>query len=430
MIRISNGIVIDPASQLDGEYDVILHNKKIIDIVPRGQGADGQFEREIDAKGCWVIPGLIDLHVHLREPGQEWKETVRTGALAALKGGFTSICCMPNTQPAIDCEEVVRYVLDKARDARYSRVLPIGAITKQRAGKEMAPLSELREAGCVAFSDDGDPVYNAGIMRRALEWAKMLGVPLSCHEEDKDISCGGCMNESPLSTRLGLTGMPKVAEDVMVARDIELARDTDSQVHFCHVSTSRSVELIRRAKNDGIRVTAEVTPHHLVLNEEAVRDYDTYAKMSPPLREEYERELLIEGVKDGTLDAIASDHAPHEEDVKQIEFSEAAMGILGLQTSLPLLVSFVDDQILSRTRAISSLTDAPARAFGLPYGSLRKHSPADVVILDPDAEWVFSREDVVSKSFNSPFYGRKLKGKVRDVFVDGEIRLQDGCVVE
>ncbi len=429
MIRISNGIVVDPATDRDGEFDVLIEDGKILDVVPRGLGADGDFERVIDASGCWIIPGLIDLHVHLREPGQEWKETVETGALAALKGGFTSICCMPNTEPAIDSEEVVRYILDKAAQANYSRVLPIGAVTKARVGKEMAPLSELREAGCVAFSDDGDPVYNAGIMRRALEWAKMLDAPISCHEEDKDISCGGCMNESALSTRLGLTGMPKVAEDVMVARDIELARDTGAKVHFCHVSTARSVELIRRAKNDGIPVTAEVTPHHLVLTEDAVRAYDTYAKMSPPLREEEERELLVEGVKDGTLDAIASDHAPHEDDVKKIEFAEAAMGILGLQTSLPLMVSFIEDQVLTRKRAISSLAEAPARAFGLPYGTLRKNAPADIVIVDPQKEWQFEREDVVSKSFNSPFYGRTMKGKVRDVFVQGVLRLENEEVV-
>jgi dihydroorotase len=426
-IVITGGLLIDPASQKDGEYDVLVEQGVIRGVEPRGGLGSQKGAKVIDAKGMWVVPGLIDLHVHLREPGFEWKETIASGSEAAVIGGFTSVCCMPNTDPRNDSAEICKFILEKSAAAGGARVLPIGAVSKALEGKEMAPLSELRHAGCVAFSDDGEPVYDAGLMRRALEWSAMLGVPISCHEEDKSLSCHGCMNESGLSTRLGLKGMPKVAEEVMIARDIELARTVGAQVHICHVSTGRGVELIRRAKGDGIKITAEVTPHHLMLTEEAVAEYDTNAKMSPPLREQFEVDALRAGLKDGSLDAVASDHAPHEKDSKEVEFSRAAMGILGLQTSLPLVLELHRQGLLSRMRAIDALTSGPARAFGLAYGSLRVGAPADVTIIDPKHRWTFGREVIRSLSFNSPFIGRELEGAARAVVVGGKVAVEEGA---
>ncbi|RMG45553.1 MAG: dihydroorotase [Candidatus Dadabacteria bacterium] len=386
-------------------------------------------DQVIDASGQWVVPGLIDLHVHLREPGQEWKETVASGAAAAVMGGFTAVCCMPNTDPVNDSAEVTEFILERADTAGLCRVYPIGAVTMGSKGERLAPLSELKKAGCVAFSDDGQPVYNPEIMRRALEWVRMFNAPISCHEEDKHLSRGGAMNESSLSERMGLIGMPKVAEDVMIARDIELARVTGGHVHICHISSARGVELVRRAKNDGINVTAEVTPHHLVLTEEAVEGYDTNAKMSPPLREEEERLALIEGLSDGTIDVVASDHAPHEAASKEVEFSEAAYGILGLQTSLPLLLDFVDSGTISRLRMIEVLSTAPAKVFNLKGGSLKEGKVADLTIIDPQVEWIFSPETVKSLSFNSPFIGRRMKGAARATIVDGRLVMLDGQLI-
>ena len=307
-------------------------------------------------------------------------------------------------------------------------MLPIGAISVARHGKQLAPYSELAKAGCVAFSDDGDPVVDAGLMRRALEWCLMLGLPLACHEEDRNLSCGGCMNESPLSLKMGLKGFPGVAEDVMIARDIELARFTKGKIHICHVSTARGVELIRRAKNDGIAVTCEVAPHHLLLGEECVSSYDTNFKMMPPLKGHEDIEGLLEGLLDGTIDAIASDHAPHDRDSKLVEFSRATVGILGLQTSLPLLVEMCQRGEVSRQRMVDLLSAGPARAFGMDTGGVAKGSTADVVVLDPTREWSFSEEVIRSKSKNSPFVGRKLLGAVEYVFVDGRCVVQDGAL--
>ncbi|MBN8548887.1 MAG: dihydroorotase [Deltaproteobacteria bacterium] len=421
MILIENGLLIDPSSNREGEFDVLIEGERIKDVQKRGSFANLQVQRRIDAKGLWVVPGLVDLHVHLREPGFEWKETIKTGAEAAVLGGYTSICCMPNTKPTNDCAEVSKFIIERGRACGTARVLPIGSISRGLQGKEMSALSELREAGCVAFSDDGEPIWDSGMMRRALEWCLMLDVPISCHEEDKNLSCGGCMNESALSTRMGLKGMPTVAEDVMIARDIELARYTGGKVHICHVSSGRSVELIRRAKNDGIRITAEVTPHHLVLTEDAVGDYDTNAKMSPPLRGEADRLALVAGLKDGTLDAIASDHAPHELDSKQVEFAKATFGILGLQTSLPLMLDFVRNGSISKLRAFDALSTSPAKVFGLPGGRLAAGAPADISLINPDYRWTFRKEVVKSLSMNSPFMGRELAGIAETVLVGGKV---------
>ncbi len=426
---IHGGIIVDAASDRDGEFDLLIENGVVAAIEKPGVLKDKADANRLDATGSWVIPGCVDLHVHLREPGEEWKETVQTGAEAAVLGGYTSICCMPNTKPANDSAEVTRFILEKARAAQAARVLPIGAISMERKGKQLAPYSELAKAGCVAFSDDGDPVVDAGLMRRALEWCLMLGLPLACHEEDRNLSCGGCMNESPLSLKMGLKGFPGVAEDVMIARDIELARFTKGKVHICHVSTARGVELIRRAKNDGINITCEVAPHHLVLDEQCVRGYDTNYKMMPPLKGHEDVEGLFAGLADGTIDAIASDHAPHDKDSKLVEFSRATVGILGLQTSLPLLVEMSLKGAMSRKRMVDLLCAGPSRSFGLPYGTLKVGSDADVVVLDPKRTWVFSEQDVRSKSKNSPFVGKELTGQAKHVFVAGRQVVSGGELV-
>jgi dihydroorotase len=369
-----------------------------------------------------VYPGLIDVHVHLREPGFEWKETVESGSRASVAGGFTTILCMPNTSPVNDHAEVSRFIRDQARATNAARVLPIGAVSRGLEGKELASLVEQREAGCVAFSDDGEPVYNAGMMRRALEWSKDLGVPVCCHEEDKTLSCGGCMNESALSLRLGLRGIPKVSEEVMVARDIELARTTGGHAHICHVSSARSVELIRRAKQDHISVTCEVAPHHLLLTEDAVSGYDTNAKMNPPLREDFECEALIAGLAEGVIDCVASDHAPHHWDSKALEFDKAAFGILGVQTTLPLLLGMVRQGLLTLQRMVETLTIGPARALSLSgFGTLRKGSRADICIVNPEARWALDRHTILSKSLNTPWLGQEMQGMAVCVMVDGRI---------
>jgi dihydroorotase len=425
-VVIEGGHVIDAATGLDGNFDILIKSGVIAAIEQPGSFRDTVDVHRIDAQEKWVIPGCVDLHVHLREPGEEWKETIQTGAEAAVLGGYTTICCMPNTKPANDSAEITRYILEKAQAAGAARVLPIGAVSMERKGKSLAPYSELAKAGCVAFSDDGDPVADAGVMRRALEWCLMLGLPLACHEEDRNLSCGGCMNESPLSLKMGLKGFPGVAEDVMIARDVELARFTKGKVHICHVSTARGVELIRRAKNDGIEITCEVAPHHLMLSEEAVSGYDTNCKMMPPLKANEDVKGLFAGLADGTIDAIASDHAPHDRDSKLVEFSRATVGILGLQTSLPLAVEMCLAGAISRIRMVDLLCSGPARAFGLPNGTLKIGMPADVVVMDPRREWIFAEASIRSKSKNSPFIGRKLTGSTQHVFVGGKQVVANG----
>lgn len=426
MILIRNGWLIDPAADREGEYDLLIAEGRVADVQPRGVIPAKAASEVIEASELWVVPGLIDLHVHLREPGFEWKETIASGCRAAVAGGFTTVCCMPNTDPVNDSGEITRFIIEKARAAGLARVLPIGAISIRSEGKQMAPFSEMRRAGCAAFSDDGRPVACAGLMRRALEWCRMLDAPLCCHEEDLSLSACGVMNESSLSCRLGLRGMPRVAEDVMVARDIELARTTGGRVHFCHVSSARSVELIRRAKQDGIPVTAEATPHHLLLTEEEVEGYRTCAKMSPPLRSGEDCRALWEGVRDGTIDAVASDHSPHEEDSKNVEFERAAFGLLGLQTSLPLLLESAAAEKISRRRLVAALSSEPARILGAELGSLKKGRPADVTLIEPSHRWIFDAAAVESKSINSPFLGRQMNGRAHTVLVEGRVVLRCG----
>ena len=420
MKLIRNGLIIDTYSKKEYVGDILTEGKYIKAIDKPGSFAQLEgIDEVIDATDKLVTPGLIDIHIHLREPGEEWKETIQSGALAAIHGGFTTVCCMPNTNPVNDKEEITKYILSKSKEAGLCKVYPIGAVSNNLEGKEMAPLSELKNAGCVAFSDDGYPVYDSNLMRRALEWTKMFGGIITCHEEDSYLSNKGSMNESPLSFKLGLVGWPKVAEEVLIARDIELARITKSRVHICHVTTKRGVTLIRRAKEDGIPITGETALHYLLLNEKAVEGYNTYAKINPPLRNEEDSEALLEGLIDGTLDAIASDHAPHDDDSKIVEFEKAANGSIGLQSTLPLTLELIRKGKISRMRAFEALTISPAKVFSLKEGKLLKGELADLTIIDYSHKYVYDKSIIKSKSTNSVFLEREMQGIASNVIIEG-----------
>lgn len=430
MIAIEGALLIDPASGTEQHSDLLVDGGVVKEIDKPGAFAKSEVSQRILAKGLWLLPGLVDIHVHLREPGYEWKETVRTGTRAAVLGGFASVVCLANTNPVHDNAEVTRFILEKAQLSNLAKVYPIGAVSIGLEGKQLAPLSELRKAGCIGFSDDGEPVWDALLMRRALEWSSMLNAPVLCHQEDKCLVKGGCMNESALSLRMGLQGRPRAAEDIMVARDIELVRSFGGHAHFCHISTARSTELIRRAKNDGIRVTAEVTPHHLVLTEDAIAQYDTNAKMNPPLRLEEDLAGLLDGLKDGTLDAIASDHAPHHADSKNVEFSEATVGIIGLQSTLSIALDLVAQGKLSRLRAIEALSIGPAKALGLDAGVIKRGAKADLTLLDPNHIWSLDRSQIASVSANTPFLDDQMKARAKYVLIDGKVVVSDFNLVE
>lgn len=421
ILLVKNAIVIDPSQGIAEKKDFLVKKGFVEAIDSPGSFEGLEVDRLIDASGKWLVPGFIDLHVHLRDPGQHWKETIATGTKAAIDGGYTTICAMPNTEPVNDNAEVTNYILGRAEDAQQARVVPIGSVSIGLQGKQMSPISELYHAGCPAFSDDGMPIHNSGLMKRALEWCLRHDAVICCHEEDCCLSCGGVMNESPLSYKLGLKGMSTLAEDVMVARDIEIARYTGGKIHICHISSARGVELVRRAKNDGIRITCEVTPHHLYLGEEHLESYDANYKMSPPLRDPENRQALIDGLCDGTIDAIASDHAPHEPDSKLRAFDEATMGILGLQTSLPVLLDFYHRGIINQETLVRSMSTNPAKIFSLDAGNLKPGARADFTIIDPEKNWSFEQSDILSKSINSPFVGKKFKGFAEYVVVNGNI---------
>lgn len=418
-IIIKGARVIDPAQNLDAQKDLLIGSDGKIAGLDKPGAIKKEGAQVVNAEGLVLAPGLIDIHVHLREPGFEWRETIATGAKAAVAGGFTHVCCMPNTNPVNDHAQVTEFILQQAKIAGLAHVGPIAAITKGLKGESLAPYLELKEAGAVAFSDDGEPVYNAQIMRRALEYCLMLDIVLAVHEEELSLSDGFAMNESALSLKLGLKGMPDAAENVMIARDIELARLTGGRVHFCHVSTARGVQLVKRAKEDGIPVTAEVAPHHFILDESAVIGFNTQAKMSMPLRKQEDIEALLQGLKEGVIDCIASDHAPHEADSKNKEFDKASFGILGLQTTLPLTLSRVRDGHLSLARAIEALTTSAARCLNLPQPSLKPGSAADLVLIDEKRSIVLAKEHILSKSKNTPFYGTELKGLAVKTFIGG-----------
>jgi dihydroorotase len=430
-LLIAGGRVIDPANGLHTVADVIIENGLIAEVGPgvgaRTSTSSSEKVTLLDAKGLVVAPGFVDLHTHLREPGYEYKETIETGTRAAARGGFTTVCAMPNTDPPMDSRATIDYVMQRAVATGVVRVLPIGCVTKGRAGQQLAELGELAAAGCIGFSDDGSPVADAAIMRRALEYASGFGLPVIDHCEDLSLG-GGVMHEGWVSTRLGLRGIPASSEETAVARDLALAKQTGAHVHIAHLSCAGSVDLVRRAKAEGVRVSAEVTPHHLVLTQEAVMyrgaaassdsdrgvpAFDTGAKMYPPLRSAEDVEACVEGLAEGTIDAIATDHAPHAVQEKLCEFDIAAFGMVGLETALPLALSTG----LPLERIVEALTVGPVRALALDrhldgVGTLAVASPADVVIFEPTREWTVEPEAIASKGKNTPLLGRRLRGQV------------------
>jgi dihydroorotase len=406
----------DPTKLTDQAVDVRLSKGRIVEI---GKGLSGG--RIVEIKDMWVAPGLIDLHVHLREPGQEYKEDIETGTRAAAAGGFTTICCMPNTKPVNDQRTVTELIVRRSKEIGAVRVRPIGAITQGLEGKALADIADMKEAGIVAISDDGRPVMNSGLMRRAFEYARTFDLPVVQHAEDLHLSEGGAMNEGAVSTRIGLKGQPNCAESAMVARDLEIVEWTGARYHVAHVSTARTVALIRDAKRRGLDVTCEVTPHHLALTDEACSHYDTNTKMMPPLRTAADQEALLEGLVDGTIDCIATDHAPHSPVEKDVEFECAAPGILGLETALPIILDFVRMGTLDDKRALSALTGSPGRAFGLSAGTLAVGAIADICIIDPDRPMTLTADMLASKSKNTPFLGQKLAGRAVMTLLEGRV---------
>jgi dihydroorotase len=419
-LLLRGGRVIDPSRNADDVADVLLEDGRIA-AVGRNVGTPDGAE-VLDVQGRVVAPGLVDVHVHLREPGQEDLETIATGSASAVAGGFTSICAMPNTDPVCDNQGVVGFVIAQAQRAAKARVYPIGAVTLGQKGQQLAEFGELVGAGAVAVSDDGKPVISSHLMRTALEYAKTFGIPVADHCEDMSLAAGGAMHEGIVSTRMGLKGIPAAAEEVMVARDILLAELTGGHVHLCHMSTRGSVELIRRAKERGIRVTAEACPHHFSLTHEACVGYNTNAKMNPPLREPEDVEAIREGLKDGTIDCVATDHAPHHYDAKEREFDDAPNGIIGLETALGLSITeLVGRGLLTLPQLLYRMSTAPARIFNLPAGTLATGAPADLVVIDPGVKWTVRPETFLSKSRNTPFAGRELTGRAELTVVRGQV---------
>ena len=422
-LLIKGGRVVDPANGVDEILDILVEDGIIAEL---NSGIDAQEKGAdvIDAQGKTVVPGLVDMHVHLREPGYEEKETIETGCLAAVAGGITTVACMANTLPVNDNASVTRFILQSARAVGTIDVLPVGAVSKGLKGEEFVEFGPMKEAGVVAFCDDGNPIMDSELMGMALESSRKWRLPILSHCEDLNLSRGGVMNEGDLSRELGLKGIPRAAEEVMVARDIILADLTKGKLHICHVSTAGSVELIRRAKLRRVPVTAETAPHYFTLTEEAVRDHGTNAKINPPLRTHLDLKAIKEGLRDGTIDAIATDHAPHDEASKAMDFSRAPSGIIGLETALPLTLRLVDEGVLSMDGAIAKLSTNPSKILGLNRGTLSKGSQADVTIFDGEREFVVQKAAFRSKSRNTPFDGWKLKGVVELTIAGGRIVYQ------
>ncbi len=421
-LRISNGRVIDPSQGIDQVADLWIRGETILGI---GSQPQVQADRVIDGTGKIVCPGLIDMHVHLREPGREEDETIATGTAAALAGGVTSVACMPNTEPALDSQAAAEFVYLQAARAGHANVFPVGAITKGRKGEELAEIGGLVEGGAVAFTDDGSPVVSAEIMRRALEYCRMFDKAVLSHAEDLELTRGGVMHEGFESMRLGLPGMPAAAEEVMVHRDIALAELTGGRLHILHVSTGRSVELIRQARKRGVRVSGEATPHHFTLTDKCLRTFDSNFKMAPPLRTEDDVQALIAGLKDGTLEVIATDHAPHAPEKKMRELDQAPNGIIGLETLLPICVlSLIEPGHLTWPQLIEKLTINPARVLGINRGTLKLGAKADVTVIDPTAEWTIDPNQFRSKSRNCPFAGWKVRGRAYAVIGNGKVKFE------
>jgi dihydroorotase len=420
-IVLKGGRLIDPVSGLDEALDIHIANGRIERI---GKSLTIPSAQVIDAKGKIIAPGFLDMHVHLREPGFEYKETILSGCTAAAAGGFTGVCCMPNTKPAIDDESVIRTIQSKARAALNGLVdvYPVAAVTVDRKGEHLAPLAELSAAGAVAFTDDGEPVHDAEIMRRALEYSSMFGKPIIQHAQDMPMTKGGVMNEGFTATSLGLPGMPSAAEDIMIARDIRLAQFTGGQYHVAHMSTAGGVDMVRQAKARGLRVTCEVTPHHIALTDDLVRSYNTNTKMNPPLRTREDVEALKQGLKDGTVDVIATDHAPHSFDEKEVEYQAAPFGIVGLETAIGIAITelFLRN-ILSLFQIVEKFAVNPRRVLHLPDVKITEGETANLTIFDPAVEWVVDPQTFKSKSKNTPFGGHRLTGRAVGVFNNGQV---------
>ena len=421
-LLIKNGHLIDPIGKENTGMNVLIEDGKVAAWLRQDEEAPKDAE-VFDASGCLVAPGFIDIHVHLREPGQEHKETIATGCAAAVAGGFTSVCPMPNTDPINDNAAITRFMIERGEHAGLANVFPVGAITKGSNGKELAEMGEMKAAGAVAVSDDGWPVPNAGMMRRAMEYAKDFDLPVVDHCEDKSLSAGGVMHEGRTSLLLGLQGMPAAAEENDVERDLLLAKEIGAHIHIAHISTAGAVEAVRRAKNEGINVTCEAAPHHFSLTDKAVEGYDTNTKMAPPLRSEEHVEAVVEGIRDGTVDAIATDHAPHHIDEKALEYDQAPFGIIGLESALGLAMEhLVDTGVIGLERLVELLSANPSKIYNLEgRGSLVEGSFGDVTIIDPDLEWTFKASDSKSKSRNTPYDGRKFKGAAVATIVGGRV---------
>ncbi len=418
-LLLSNGRIIDPSSGTDQHGDCLVLDGKIAEIGTVTEKPENC--QMIDMKGLWIVPGLIDMHVHLREPGEEYKETIKSGTRAAAAGGFTSVACMPNTRPVNDSASVTRFILERAQTAGFARVWPVASITRGLRGEELTEFGDLLQNGAVAFSDDGLPVRNPAVMRLALDYARNFDALIISHSEDPDLAAGGAMNEGTVSTQLGLKGIPAAAEHIAIYRDVAIAELTGSRLHVAHVSTAGSIEVIRQAKARGVRVTAETAPHYFSLTEEAVKSYNTCAKMNPPLRTELDMLAVIEGLKDGTLDAIATDHAPHSTLEKECEFALAMNGITGLETSLPLSLELVRQGHLSPLDMVRLMSTNPASILDVDAGGLEPGRPADITVIAPEQEWTVTVEAFRSKSHNSPFIGMKMRGRAYLTILEGRI---------
>ena len=422
---IKGGRVIDPSQQLDEVLDILIDDGRIAAL---GKGLAAENAEVIDAGGKVVAPGLIDLHVHFREPGLTYKEDIASGSRAAARGGVTTVVCMPNTDPVVDHPALVKYVMEKGRAVGLTNVLTTGCITKGMKSEELSEIGDLKEAGAVAITDDGRPVLSSGLMRRALEYAKMFDMPVMSHSEDLSLVDGGSMNEGETSTRLGLRGIPKTAESVAVSRDVLIAEETGARLHVCHVSTKNSIEAVRAAKKRGAQITCETAPHYFSLTDKACEGFCTNAKMNPPLRDAEDVAAVIEGLMDGTIDAIATDHAPHHRDEKEVEFDKALNGIVGLETSLPLgITHLVRPGKLTLSQLIEKMSTVPAKIIGIDRGSLQQGKIADLVLFDPEEKYVIHGDDFASKGRNTPFDGHEVYGKVLMTISEGKVVYTAAC---
>ncbi len=427
-ILIKKGRIIDPSQGVDKTGDILIENGKIIQT---GDSISAKADTTINADGKIIAPGFVDMHTHLREPGREDKETIETGLTAAVSGGFTTVCAMPNTDPPCDTQAQVKFLLERARQTKLANLLPVGTITRARKGEQITDMAELKEAGSPAVSDDGDSVEDAALMRRAMEYASMLDLVVMSHCEDKALAGDGVMHEGYWSTVLGMKPIPAEAESTIVERDIQLAELAGARLHIAHVSAAESVEIIRQAKKKGAKVTAEATPHHFTLKDEDLKTYDTNMKVNPPLRSEEDVKAIKEGLKDGTIDAIATDHAPHLVNEKETEFDHAPFGMIGLETALPLSVTaLVDEGYLDWPGLIQKLSVNPCGILKYDRGTLAEGAAADITIIDPEKKWKYTKDKIRSRSKNSPFINRDMKAAVTDVIVDGRIVLRDENIVE